>query len=97
MGAHRRAGADVGRDGHRERRGQTRLVAQAIDLVVHVPKTQPIAREHFGGVELVNKNWENLYNYLKGRSEGRIAPGHLYPLGQADAPPPPEGWNKPKS
>jgi mono/diheme cytochrome c family protein len=52
---------------------------------------------NFGGVELVNKNWENLYNYLKGRSEGAIAPGHLYPLGQADAPPPPEGWNKPKS
>ena len=52
---------------------------------------------NFGGVELVNKNWENLYNYLKGRSEGKIAPGHLYPLTQADAPPPPDGWNKPKS
>lgn len=52
---------------------------------------------NFGGVELVNKNWENLYNYLKGRSEGKIAPGHLYPMNQADAPPPPEGWNKPKS
>jgi mono/diheme cytochrome c family protein len=52
---------------------------------------------NFGGVELVNKNWENLYNYLKGRSEGKIAPGHLYPLTQADAPPPPDGWDKPKS
>jgi mono/diheme cytochrome c family protein len=47
---------------------------------------------NFGGVELVQKNWENLYNYLKGRSEGKIAPGHLYPLTEADAPPPPAGW-----
>lgn len=52
---------------------------------------------NFGGVQLVQDNWENLYNYLKGRSEGKIAPGHLYPLNQADAPPPPEGWDKPKS
>jgi hypothetical protein len=52
---------------------------------------------NFGGVALVQKNWENLYNYLKGRSEGKIAPGHLYPMSQADAPPPPAGWNKPKS
>jgi mono/diheme cytochrome c family protein len=51
---------------------------------------------NFGGVDLVNRNWENLYNYLKGRSEGKIAPGHLYPLDQADAPPPPDGW-KPAS
>jgi mono/diheme cytochrome c family protein len=51
---------------------------------------------NFGGVPLVQKNWENLYNYLKGRSDGKIAPGHLYPLTQADAPPPPEGWDKPK-
>jgi mono/diheme cytochrome c family protein len=51
---------------------------------------------NFGGVPLVQKNWENLYNYLKGRSEGKIAPGHLYALTQSDAPPPPEGWNKPK-
>ena len=51
---------------------------------------------NFGGVALVQKNWENLYNYLKGRSEGKIAPGHLYPLTQADAPPPPAGWNKAK-
>ena len=47
---------------------------------------------NFGGVALVQRNWENLYAYLKGRSEGKIAPGHLYPLSQADAPPPPEGW-----
>jgi mono/diheme cytochrome c family protein len=51
---------------------------------------------NFGGVKLVQDNWENLYNYLKGRSEGKIAPGHLYPLDQADAPAPPEGWDKPK-
>jgi mono/diheme cytochrome c family protein len=51
---------------------------------------------NFGGVPLIQKNWENLYNYLKGRSEGKIAPGHLYPLNKADAPPPPEGWDKPK-
>ena|SRR5947208_2525071 len=51
---------------------------------------------NFGAVALVQKNWENLYNYLKGRAEGKIAPGHLYPLDQADAPPPPEGWNKAK-
>ena len=51
---------------------------------------------NFGGVKTVQDNWENLYNYLKGRSEGKIAPGHLYPLSQADAPPPPEGWNKAK-
>jgi mono/diheme cytochrome c family protein len=52
---------------------------------------------NFGGVQTVQDNWENLYNYLKGRSDGKIAPGHLYPLSQADAPPPPAGWNKPKS
>jgi mono/diheme cytochrome c family protein len=51
---------------------------------------------NFGGVPLVQQNWENLYNYLKGRSEGKIAPGHLYPLNRADAPPPPEGWDAPK-
>ena len=47
----------------------------------------------FGGVATVLQNWENLYNYLKGRSDGKIAPGHLYPLNQVDAPPPPEGWH----
>jgi Cytochrome C oxidase, cbb3-type, subunit III len=39
----------------------------------------------FGGVKLVNDNWENLYAYLKGRSEGNIAPGHLYPEEDAKA------------
>ena len=38
---------------------------------------------NFGGVQLVQDNWENLYAYLKGRSDGNIAPGHLYPI-QAD-------------
>ena len=38
---------------------------------------------NFGSVQLVQDNWENLYAYLKGRSEGNIAPGHLYPI-QAD-------------
>lgn len=51
---------------------------------------------NFGGVATVQNNWENLYNYLKGRSEGKIAPGHLYPTSQADAPAPPEGWSKSK-
>lgn len=51
---------------------------------------------NFGGVPTVQKNWENLYNYLKGRSAGEIAPGHLYPMSQADAPAPPEGWNRTK-
>ncbi len=34
----------------------------------------------FGGVKTVTDNWENLYAYLKGRSEGNIMPGHLYPI-----------------
>jgi mono/diheme cytochrome c family protein len=38
---------------------------------------------NFGGVKLVQDNWENLYAYLKGRSDGNIAAGHLYPI-QAD-------------
>ena len=38
---------------------------------------------NFGGVPLVQENWENLYAYLKGRSDGNIAAGHLYPM-QAD-------------
>ena len=38
---------------------------------------------NFGGVQLVNDNWENLYAYLKGRSDGNIAPGHLYPIPDA--------------
>src|SRR5579864_8768385 len=35
---------------------------------------------NFGGVALVQRTWEDLYAYLKGRSDGKIAPGHLYPL-----------------
>ena len=38
---------------------------------------------NFGGVKLVNDTWEDLYAYLKGRSDGNIAAGHLYPI-QAD-------------
>ena len=38
---------------------------------------------NFGGSQLVLDNWENLYAYLKGRSDGNIAAGHLYPI-QAD-------------
>jgi hypothetical protein len=39
---------------------------------------------NFGGVKMVTDNWENLYAYLKGRSDGNIAPGHLYPI-EADS------------
>jgi len=35
---------------------------------------------NFGGVKMIQDNWENLYAYLKGRSDGNIAPGHLYPI-----------------
>ena len=31
----------------------------------------------FNGSEMVNKNWEGLYAYLKGRSDGEIQPGRL--------------------
>ena len=34
----------------------------------------------FSGSAMVTKNWEGLYAYLKGRSDGQIKPGHLYPL-----------------
>ena len=30
--------------------------------------------------DMINKNWEYLYAYLKGRSDGKIKPGHLYPI-----------------
>jgi mono/diheme cytochrome c family protein len=40
---------------------------------------------NFGGVKLVNDTWEDLYAYLKGRSDGNIAPGHLYPMDDAKA------------
>jgi mono/diheme cytochrome c family protein len=31
----------------------------------------------FNGSEMVTKNWEGLYAYLKGRSDGQIQPGRL--------------------
>jgi len=37
----------------------------------------------FNGSSMVTQNWEGLYAYLKGRSDGQIQPGHLYPLEQA--------------
>jgi cbb3-type cytochrome c oxidase subunit III len=35
---------------------------------------------NFDTSQMVNQNWEGLYAYLKGRSDGKIEPGHLYPL-----------------
>jgi len=35
---------------------------------------------NFGASKMVQDIWENLYAYLKGRSEGNIEPGHLYPI-----------------
>jgi len=34
----------------------------------------------FNTSEMVNKNWEGLYAYLKGRSDGQIQPGRLSPI-----------------
>jgi cytochrome c553 len=34
----------------------------------------------FNGSKMVQENWEGLYAYLKGRSDGQIQPGHLYPI-----------------
>ena len=34
----------------------------------------------FSGSAMVTQNWEGLYAYLKGRSDGQIKPGHLYPI-----------------
>ncbi|GLU32701.1 cytochrome c [Trinickia caryophylli] len=34
----------------------------------------------FSASERMQKNWENLYAYLKGRSDGKINPGDLHPL-----------------
>lgn len=36
----------------------------------------------WGASDMMQKNWEGLYAYLKGRSDGNIKPGHLYPIGQ---------------
>jgi mono/diheme cytochrome c family protein len=35
---------------------------------------------NFNTSQMVNENWEGLYAYLKGRSDGKIQPGHLYPI-----------------
>jgi mono/diheme cytochrome c family protein len=35
----------------------------------------------WGASDMMVKNWEGLYAYLKGRSDGNIKPGHLYPIG----------------
>jgi mono/diheme cytochrome c family protein len=35
----------------------------------------------WGASDMMQKNWEGLYGYLKGRSDGNIKPGHLYPIG----------------
>ncbi|MGQ0834172.1 MAG: c-type cytochrome [Gammaproteobacteria bacterium] len=34
----------------------------------------------FSSSKMVTENWENLYAYLKGRSDDRIRPGRLSPL-----------------
>ena len=34
----------------------------------------------FSTSQMVTQNWEGLYAYLKGRSDGAIQPGHLYPI-----------------
>ena len=34
----------------------------------------------FNTSDMVNKNWEGLYAYLKGRSDGQIQPGRLTPI-----------------
>jgi mono/diheme cytochrome c family protein len=34
----------------------------------------------FSASKMVNDNWEGLYAYLKGRSYGKIKPGHVYPI-----------------
>jgi mono/diheme cytochrome c family protein len=36
----------------------------------------------FSSSPMVNENWEGLYAYLKGRSDGKIAPGRLTGIGQ---------------
>jgi hypothetical protein len=35
----------------------------------------------FGGVPLIQQHWQDLYAFLKGRSDGNILPGDLYPIG----------------
>jgi len=38
---------------------------------------------NFGGSQMVQQNWEGLYGYLKGRSDGQIQPGRLTPIAPA--------------
>ena len=35
---------------------------------------------NFNTSQMVQQNWEGLYAYLKGRSDGKIQPGHLYAI-----------------
>lgn len=35
---------------------------------------------NYDGSAMMQKNWEGLYAYLKGLSDGQIKPGHLSPL-----------------
>jgi mono/diheme cytochrome c family protein len=37
---------------------------------------------NFSGSQMVQQNWEGLYGYLKGRSDGQIQPGRLSPIEQ---------------
>lgn len=37
---------------------------------------------NFGGSKMVVENIDNLYSYLKGRSDGAIQPGHLQEIGK---------------
>jgi mono/diheme cytochrome c family protein len=37
---------------------------------------------NFDGSKMVVENIDNLYSYLKGRSDGAIQPGHLYEIGK---------------
>lgn len=34
----------------------------------------------FSSSQMMQKNWENLYTYLKGRSDGKIQPGDLHAI-----------------
>ena len=52
-----------------------------------LPKGMP----NFNGSQMVVSNWEGLYAYLKGRSDGNILSGHLYPLGDTTHPSHPAG------
>jgi hypothetical protein len=35
---------------------------------------------NFNGSKMVTENIDGLYAYLKGRSDGAIKPGHVYPM-----------------